>query len=158
MLHVGDKAPEFTSTASDGAHVSLASYRGQKHVVLYFYPKDFTSVCTRETCGFRDMLSGLSEDDTVVIGVSTDDDASHEKFRAAHQVSFPLLADPQKTIARQYGAAGGLFGVLGMTKRLTFVIDKNGTIAEILGGAFDANKHVEGARRALERLRASASA
>lgn len=156
MPNVGEQAPDFSATASDGTAVRLSDFRGKKNVILYFYPKDFTPTCTRETCGFRDLLAKLGNEETVVIGVSADDDRSHEQFREKHQVSFPLLADPDKAIARKYGAAGGLTGMLGMTKRLTFVIDKNGLIAEQLSGMFDAGKHVEGARKALERLAASA--
>ena len=134
----------------------LSDFRGQKNVILYFYPKDFTPTCTKETCGFRDLLTKLGSESTAVIGVSADDDSSHESFREKHEVNFPLVADPKKEIAKKYGAAGGLTGVLGMTKRLTFVIGKDGVIAEVLSGMFSADKHVEGARKALERLAASA--
>ncbi len=156
MPEIGDLAPDFSSVASDGTAVTLSEHRGKRNVILYFYPKDFTPTCTRETCGFRDLLSKLGSDTTAVIGVSADDDSSHEDFRAKHEVNFPLVADPDKKIAKLYGAAGGLTGVLGMTKRLTFVIGKDGRIAEALTGMFDASKHVEGARKALERLTASA--
>lgn len=156
MLEVGDQAPDFSATSSDGSVVKLSNYTGTKNVILYFYPKDFTSVCTKETCGFRDLLQKLGNEHTVVIGVSSDSDAKHEQFRQAYNVDFPLLADPDKRIATLYGAAGGLFGVLGMTKRLTFVIGKDGRIAAKLAGSFSADVHVEGARKALERLSASA--
>lgn len=140
-------------TASDGSTVSLADYRGKKNVVLYFYPKDFTPVCTRETCGFRDMLAELGDDTTAVIGVSADDDASHEEFRSKHQVNFALLTDHDGALAKRFGAtASGLGSLLSKTKRLTFVIDKNGTIVEILEGALSASKHVDGARAALAKL------
>lgn len=156
MPEVGDQAPDFSATSSDGSAVKLSDYVGQKNVILYFYPKDFTSVCTKETCGFRDLLQKLGGEHTVVIGVSTDSDAKHEEFRQAYDVDFPLLADPDKRIATLYGAAGGLFGVLGMTKRLTFVIGQDGRIAAKLAGSFSADAHVEGARKALARLSASA--
>lgn len=156
MPEVGDRAPDFSATASDGSLVKMSDFAGKKNVILYFYPKDFTSVCTRETCGFRDLLQKLGGEHTVVIGVSADSDAKHEEFREAYKVDFPLLADPDKNIAKMYGATGGLFGVLGMTKRLTFVIGKDGKIAEKLAGAFSADTHVEGARKALERLSAAA--
>ena len=152
MPEVGERAPDFSATASDGSAVSLAALRGKKNVVLYFYPRDFTAVCTRETCGFRDLLEQLGGDETEVIGVSSDSDAKHEDFRAEHRVGFPLLADADKRIAKLYGASGGLFGVLGMTSRITYVIGKDGTIAAKLAGAFSAAKHVEGARDALAKL------
>ena len=156
MPEVGERAPDFSATASDGTAVKMSDYTGQKNVVLYFYPKDFTSVCTRETCGFRDMLQKLGGNETAIVGVSTDSDSKHEEFREAHQVNFPLLADPKKEIAKLYGAAGGMFGLLGWTKRLTFVIGKDGIIADKFEGAFSADVHVEGARKALARLSTSA--
>lgn len=156
MLAAGDLAPDFSATSSAGTAVKLSDYRGKKNVILYFYPKDFTSVCTKETCGFRDLLGKLGNGDTEVIGVSADSDSSHEDFRKKYELGFPLLADPDKKIAKLYGAYGGLTGVLGMTKRITFVIGKDGKIAEALDGFFSADRHVEGARMALERLAASA--
>src|SRR5258706_15527782 len=105
-LRVGQKAPDFDLTSSAGDRLRLSDFRGKKNVVLYFYPHDFTPVCTRETCGFRDMMSELAGKDTEVIGVSFDDDASHEAFRKEHSVPFALVADTQRALAKTYEATG----------------------------------------------------
>lgn len=156
-LQIGDQAPDFSATSSDGRAIALADYRGKKNVVLYFYPKDFTSVCTKETCGFRDLIGALGDEHTEIIGVSADSDDSHEKFRDAYQVPFPLLTDRDKHIGRAYEVWGGLGSLLGMVKRVTFVIDKQGRIADRLEGAFSAATHVDGAKAALLRLQAAES-
>src|SRR5262245_60599967 len=98
-LPIGSQAPDFDVTArQSGAsrRLRLSDFRGQKNVVLYFYPRDFTPVCTAEACGFRDMYEELASQDTEVIGVSVDDDASHDRFAAHHHVTFPLVADPER--------------------------------------------------------------
>jgi thioredoxin-dependent peroxiredoxin len=149
-LAIGSIAPEINATASNGTRVLLSSYRDKRPVVLYFYPRDFTRVCTAETCGFRDLQVELGE--TVqVIGVSTDDDESHRKFSAEYNVSFPLLADTDKQIAKAYGAWGGLMQLVG-AKRITYVIDQKGTISGVVEGAFSADKHIAGVRELLTKL------
>ncbi len=154
-LAAGQPAPDFDVVAADGRHLRLADLRGQKNVVLYFYPADFTAVCTRETCGFRDAYAELAGQDTEVVGISVDDDGSHRKFADKYQVTFPLVSDPDRTLARRYDAAGGLLhGLLGKTARVTYVIDKAGTIAAVFRGELSASKHVDGARATITRLRA----
>ena len=150
-LAVGDTAPEF-SGESDGAKISLADYRGKKNVVLYFYPGDFTLVCTREACGFRDIYEDLKSGDTEVIGVSTDSNDSHKKFIAEYKLPFPLLSDKDKKIATAYGAKGLVADILGKVARVTYVIDKNGKIAAVLKSELSASKHVDGVKEALAKL------
>jgi thioredoxin-dependent peroxiredoxin len=152
MIRVGDEAPTFRVRAADGNEVDLAAYRGQKNVVVYFYPKDFTNVCTKETCGFRDLLAELGGESVQIIGISTDSDESHVEFAAKYQVQFPLIADPKKEIAKKFDAGGGFFGILGMTKRITFVINKAGMVEGVIEGAMSAEKHVEGVRAMLKKL------
>src|SRR5260370_40631868 len=106
-LAVGDPAPDFDVASSDGRRFKLEDFRGKKNLVLYFYPRDFTLVCTQEVCGFRDMYEELVGHDTEVIGVSVDDDSSHKGFAKKHNVSFPLVADTEKGLAKKYGAVGG---------------------------------------------------
>ena len=89
-IEAGKKAPAFTLTDARGAKVSLADFAG-KHVVLYFYPKDDTPGCTKEACGFRDLWKDIQKTGAVVVGVSPDGGASHEKFRAKYKLPFPLL-------------------------------------------------------------------
>jgi thioredoxin-dependent peroxiredoxin len=153
MLKVGQQAPAFDVTASDGKRIRLEDFRGKKNVVLYFYPKDFTRVCTTETCGFRDMYDDLvTNKDTEVIGVSLDSDDSHKRFATEHRVTFPLIADKDRSLAKSYEAIGPLRGLLGIVKRVTFVIDKQGTIRAILEAELSADTHLNGVTAALDKL------
>jgi peroxiredoxin Q/BCP len=152
-LKIGDPAPAFDVTSSDGRRLRLADYAGKKNVVLYFYPADFTPVCTAEACGFRDMYADLSGADTEVIGVSVDDDEKHRAFARKHQVPFPLVADPDKSLARSFDAAGGLIDQLrGKTARITYVIGKDGKIHGVFDSLIFAKKHLDGVRETLRRL------
>jgi peroxiredoxin Q/BCP len=152
MLKVGQEAPAFEVTSSDGRTIKLADYRGKKSVVLFFYPKDFTKVCTAEVCGFRDMYEDLAGKDVEVIGVSLDSDASHTKFATQHKVPYPLVADKDRSLAKKYEAIGGLGGLLGITKRVTYLIGKDGKVAAVFDGMFDDGVHVGGVREAVGRL------
>ena len=105
MIDEGKKASAFSLEGSDGAVHGLESYRGQK-VVIFFYPKDNTPGCTKEACGFRDYGSELKKLGVVVLGVSKDSLKSHDKFIADHQLNFPLLSDPDKSMMIEYGAWG----------------------------------------------------
>jgi len=156
MLKVGQEAPSFEAVASNGTTVRLADYRGQKNVVLFFYPKDFTKVCTAEVCGFRDMYKDLAGKETEVIGVSLDSDSSHEKFAAEYKLPYPLVADKGRKLAKSYEAVGGLGGLIGITKRVTYVIDKKGVIVGAFDGTFDENPHLGGVRETVAKLSASA--
>src|SRR5262245_9920744 len=157
-LKVGDQAPPFDVKASDGRRVALADLVGKKNVVLYFYPKDFTMVCTAEACGFRDMYDDLVADDTEVIGVSVQDDESHGKFAARYRVPFPLVADIDKSLAKLYEAVGGVRSLFGVTKRVTYVIDKQGKIAGVFDSELRAGVHLDGVKDTIKRLRGSGSA
>jgi peroxiredoxin Q/BCP len=101
----GKAAPAFTLADAKGTKVALADFRG-KNVILYFYPKDDTPGCTKEACGFRDAWKELGKLDTVVLGVSADDAASHQKFIGKHKLPFPLLSDPGHKVMARYGAWG----------------------------------------------------
>jgi peroxiredoxin Q/BCP len=133
MIQEGRKAPDFSLASSEGGEVRLADLRG-KTVVLYFYPKDDTPGCTREACAFRDSQSALKKKGVVVLGVSGDSLSSHEKFKAKYKLNFPLLSDPDRTVAKKYGAWGEkvLYGkkTVGMI-RSTFVIDGEGVVRKV---------------------------
>jgi peroxiredoxin Q/BCP len=132
-LTVGQPAPAFTLPASDGGELSLASLRGQK-VVLYFYPKDNTSGCTAQACGFRDKLPAIQEKGAVVIGVSRDSGRSHQGFAAKHALPFTLLTDADHAVHELYGAWGEktMYGkkVMGVI-RTTVLIDEEGVILDV---------------------------
>ncbi len=129
----GTRAPEFTLAADDGTTVSLGSLAGRP-VVLYFYPKDDTSGCTTEACEFRDHWHEVRRAGAMVLGVSPDGVASHQRFKAKYALPFPLLADPDHAVAERYGVWGekrmygrAYHGVL----RTTFLIDGEGRIAKV---------------------------
>ena len=132
-LKVGDLAPAFTAKVTDGTTLSLSQLRG-KNVILYFYPKDDTSGCTKEACAFRDAYADFKAKGAVILGVSTDTVASHVKFTNKYTLPFPLLADEDKQIATAYGVWGekSFMGrkYLG-TFRVTFLINPQGKIAQI---------------------------
>jgi peroxiredoxin Q/BCP len=132
-LQVGDPAPLFSALSTDGSTVSLERLRGQS-VILYFYPKDDTSGCTKEACAFRDVYSEFKAKGAVILGVSTDSVSSHVKFTTKYQLPFPLLADEDKKIVNAYGAWGekSFMGrkYLGIY-RITYLIDPQGKIARI---------------------------
>jgi thioredoxin-dependent peroxiredoxin len=152
-LKVGQPAPDFTVTAADGRELKLADFRGKKNVVLYFYPADFTAVCTKETCGFRDSYEDLASKDTEVIGVSVDDDASHRKFAEKYKVPFALVSDPQRALSEKFGATGGLLDlVMKKSRRITYVIDKQGVIKGVFQGELSADKHVKGAKGVIDSI------
>ncbi len=133
MLNEGDKAPDFTAKDDQGNDVSLKDFRGKK-VVLYFYPKDNTSGCTIEACDFRDNLGRIKRKDAVVLGVSPDSEKSHGKFKSKFDLSFPLLADEDKTLVNAYGVwkEKSMYGRKYMgVERTTFLIDEKGKIAKI---------------------------
>jgi peroxiredoxin Q/BCP len=133
---VGDPAPDFSSHATDGGTIRLADYRGKK-LVLYFYPMDDTPGCTAQACSLRDFNRDIAAKGAAILGVSAQDEASHQKFTARHKLNFPLLADKGQKVAKAYGVAGsGLFGIarglIGMNERVTFIIDEQGKIAHVL--------------------------
>jgi thioredoxin-dependent peroxiredoxin len=124
-LSVGDTAPTFTVNDTNGNPVSLSNFAG-KTVVLYFYPKDDTPGCTKEACSFRDNYSVYQGKDIVVLGVSTDDETSHQQFTQKFNLPFPLLADTDGAITKAYDVDGG-----GYAKRVTYVIDGSGKISQV---------------------------
>jgi len=133
MLKEGDKAPNFTSVDQDGNKVKLSDLKGER-VVLYFYPKDDTPGCTKEACSFRDADDVFKEKGIKVLGVSTDDEKSHQKFISKYQLPFDLLADTDHSIVEAYGVWGekNMYGRKYMgTFRKTFLIDENQKIVKI---------------------------
>lgn len=126
-LAVGTDAPAFTTKDTNGNTVSLSDFAG-KTVVLYFYPKDDTPGCTKQACSFRDAQPEYKGKDVVVLGVSADDESSHQAFTAKYNLNFPLLADTDQALIKAYDVDGG-----GYAKRVTYVIDPNGKIIHVDG-------------------------
>lgn len=140
-LKIGDKAPAFVGKDQDGKSVALSSFAGKK-VVLYFYPKDQTPGCTAQACNLRDNIDMLTQQGYTVLGVSTDDEASHRAFREKYNLPFTLIADTDKAINQQYGVwvekerEGKKF--MG-TARTTFLINEQGVITDIIANVDTAN-------------------
>lgn len=133
-LKESDKAPHFSASASNGKTVSLKGFLGKKRVILYFYPKDDTPGCTVEACGFRDKIKAVEAKGAVVLGVSPDGVASHNKFIEKFKLPFVLLADEEKKLCQAYGVwvKKNMYGreYMGVA-RTTFVIGKDGRIEKI---------------------------
>ena len=135
-MQIGDQAPELLGIDEDGQEIRLSQFRGQK-LVLYFYPKDNTAGCTAEACSLRDNYSELRKRGYAVVGVSVDSAASHQKFKAKHELPFPLIADVDHTLLEAMGAWGekSMYGKKTMgTIRTTFVINEEGIIEQIFAG------------------------
>ncbi len=127
-ISIGDIAPDFELPSDTGKTVKLSEYRGQR-VILYFYPKDFTSGCTTQACGFRDNFDRIQEKNAVVLGVSPDSVESHAKFREAYHLPFPLLADRDHRVAEMYGVWRSGLPLPGVI-RSHFVIDEKGIVED----------------------------
>lgn len=124
-LSVGTNAPAFTTTDDQGNSVSFADFQG-KTVVLYFYPKDDTPGCTKQAQSFRDSFAEYQNKEMVVLGVSQDDQASHQKFKEKYGLPFKLLVDSDGAITKAYDVDGG-----GYAKRVTYIIDSQGIITHV---------------------------
>ncbi|HKO89349.1 MAG TPA: peroxiredoxin [Burkholderiales bacterium] len=135
-LKVGDPAPDFSALCTEGHQLSLADFRGRK-LVLYFYPMDNTRGCTAQACSLRDHNREIEAMGAAIVGVSAQDRLSHQRFSERYALSFPLLDDSDRRIARAYGALGdGFTGALrsffGLARRVTFIIDERGRIAHVI--------------------------
>lgn len=152
-VEVGSPAPDFTLPADGGASVTLSAFRGRP-VILYFYPKDDTSGCTKEACGFRDLFPDFSSADAVVIGVSKDGVKSHDKFKEKYQLPFSLVADEDTTLAQAYGVwvEKSMYGrkYMGMD-RATFLIDQEGVVRQVWRKV-KVTGHVEAVLKAVKAL------
>jgi len=148
----GDMAPDFELESDDGSKISLRSFRGRK-VVLYFYPKDMTSGCTKEACAFRDAMPSFEGLGVAVLGVSRDGLESHRKFKEKHDLNFPLLSDPDAAVHKLYGVwrERKMYGRTSMgVERTTFIIGEDGRIEKIFPKVKVAG-HVEQVREFLDR-------
>jgi len=144
----GDKAPDFVGQTSNGTQIRLKDYFGKKNVVLYFYPKDDTKGCTIEACTFRDKLQPIGALWTEVVGVSVDTVESHKKFAEKNGLNFTLVSDQDKQISKTYGV---LSDDGSKADRVTFIIDKEGKIANVFTNV-DVTRHANEIVDALKQL------
>ncbi len=148
-VDVGSKAHDFALPSNSGETVSLSDFLGKRPVVLYFYPKDDTPICTKEACAFRDDLPEFGKLDAEVLGISSDSVGSHASFAAKHELPFALLSDEGGRVRSLYGAKtlGGL-----LPGRATYVVDREGVVRHVFSSQLGARKHVQEALRALRSI------
>ncbi len=146
MLQTNTIAPDFELQDQSGTTVSLSGLLAQGDVILYFYPADFSPVCTVETCAFRDNFADLANVGTQVVGISPQSVASHKRFADSYNVPFPLLSDPGKKVIRAFGVDGP-FG-MGV-RRVTYLVDQAGLISNRVVADFAVSSHVNLVRQTL---------
>lgn len=149
MITTGSAAPDFKLQRSDGQYVSLNDFRGEKNLVVYFYPKDFTRGCTAEACSFRDSYEAFKNLGAEVIGISSDDQKSHQAFVSEHKLPFILLTDKDGSVRKAYGVKKSLGIIPG---RASFVIDKQGIVRHVFVSQTRATTHVDEAMAVLKSL------
>ena len=148
-IDVGDAAPELTLSTQSGEQIRLADYRGKKAVVVFFYPKDGTPVCTKEACAFRDAYEDFVEAGAVVIGVSGDSATRHQAFASNHRLPFVLVSDKDGKARRAFGVPKSMGLLPG---RVTYVIDREGIVRHLFISQFAADRHVQEALDAIREL------
>ena len=148
-IRAGDKAPDFTLPSQTGEPVRLHDRLGERVVVLYFYPRDNTPGCTAEACAFRDSYEAFTDAGAEVIGVSSDSVARHEAFAGRHELPFTLLSDQGGRVRKSYGVPA----VVGLIPgRVTYVIDRQGTVRHSFSSMTNIGQHVSDALRVVRRL------
>lgn len=145
-IGVGDQAPAFTATLQDGGTFDSASVVGRKWLVLFFYPKDDTPVCTKEACAFRDSYEKFVAAGAEVVGVSSDSAASHARFAAKHRLPFPIIADERRELRKLFGVPATLGFLPG---RVTYVIDTAGVVRLVYNAMLASDDHVRQALAAV---------
>ena len=146
MLNVNETAPDFELKDPSGATITLDQLVAKGDLIVYFYPADFSPVCTAEACAFRDSYGGLEEVGTQIVGISPQSYQSHRRFAKSFSIPFPLLSDPRKHAVRAYGVDGPLgFGV----RRVTFLIDQEKTIRNRVVSDLFVNSHADLIRAAI---------
>jgi len=144
-IEVGDAAPELTLTTQNGEQIKLADYRGQRAVVVFFYPRDGT----KEACAFRDAYEDFVEAGAVVIGISGDSEARHQAFASNHRLPFVLVSDKGGKARRAFGVPKSMGLLPG---RVTYVIDREGIVQHVFSSQFAADRHVKEALDAIRKL------
>ena len=150
-IQAGDRAPNFTAETHTGQKISLIDFQGKQAVVLYFYPKDGTAICTKEACAFRDAYEDFVQAGAAVIGVSTDSLDSHRTFATGQRLPFLLISDEDGSLRKLYGVPK-TFGIL--PGRVTYVIDRDGIVRHVFNSQLFAGRHVSEALEIVRKLSA----
>jgi len=150
-IAVGSKVPEFKLLDQNGQEFDIKNVIGKSKLVIYFYPKDETSGCTKEACAFRDQFEVFKRADAVVIGISAQSAESHMNFAKHHNLPFTLLSDPDKTVSKLFGVRNNLLGAL--PGRVTYVADKSGKVVYIFESQTEPTRHVDEALRIIKEMK-----
>ncbi len=149
-LAKGDKIPSFRLKNQNDEWVDIDDHIGQSPLVIYFYPKDDTPGCTREACSFRDSFEDFEAHNARVFGISADSPRSHKRFAEKHRLNFTLLSDPVRTVEKLFGVPRSILGLL--PGRVTYVVDKSGSIQHVFNSQLNADKHVREAIRVIKSM------
>lgn len=147
-LSVGDPAPDFTLPSTEGKDFQLSRTMKAQPLIIYFYPKDFTPGCTAEACGFRDSCEIFRQADLPIVGISQDDVQTHQKFKKAHNLNFPLLSDLKGEVASRYKAR---MPIINFTRRITYLLDDRHRIGAVYENLMGANRHIEEMQKQLQK-------
>lgn len=148
-IAVGDTAPDFKAPVQDGHEIRLSDFQGHQAVVLFFYPKDDSPICTQEACSFRDSYEDFVQAGAAVIGISSDSVASHQSFASSQRLPYLLVSDSSGQIRKAFGVPRSL-GIL--PGRVTYVIDRNGVVRHIFNSQFSGQRHVDEALKTVRQL------
>lgn len=154
MLAIDDLAPDFRAETSDGTTFRLSDYKNKNNIVLFFYTKDFSPICTKQACQFRDEYEYIKGLNCEIIGVSYDSIDRHREFKKANRLPYHLVSDQAKNIARKYEVTR-FGGYLPFVKRVTYVIDKSGMIRNAIHHEFNIVRHVQAVRNTLREIAGS---
>jgi thioredoxin-dependent peroxiredoxin len=149
-IKVGSKIPEFSLPDQDGNLINIKDHIGKNNLVIYFYPKDDTPGCTAEACSFRDQFEVFRDSGAEVFGISSDSVEMHKNFAEKHRLPFRLLSDVNKQARKLFGVPGDMLGLL--PGRVTYIVDKTGTVRRIFNSQLNAEKHVSEALEVLKKL------
>ena len=151
LLKPGERIPHFKLPDQNGEMVDIAKLVGRKNLVIYFYPKDYTTGCTLEACSFRDEYEVFKENDTEVIGINSEGSSRHHSFAKSYHLNFILLSDKDRKVEKLFGVKRIFLGLL--TGRVSFVVDKQGIIRHVFTSRSQAAKHVEEALKVIKSLK-----
>ncbi|MCT4623615.1 MAG: peroxiredoxin [Schleiferiaceae bacterium] len=149
-IAAGDKMPQFSLKDDQGLDYSPNQWEGKKNVVIYFYPKDDTPGCTKESCSFRDHKEEFDAVDAVIIGVSSDGKESHQKFKQKYNLTYTLLSDTKKEARKLFGVPTSLLGLI--PGRVTYVFDKKGNCVKVFNSQTKPEKHIDESLEVLKAL------
>lgn len=139
-IKIGKKAPDFSLPSTSGKDFKLSKDFFGKSCIIYFYPKDFTGGCTAQACEFRDEFETFRDLDIPIVGISRDDMATHNRFKKAYQLPFELLSDTDGKVCKAYDA---LVPILGLPKRITYLLDEGHVVKDVFQDMFNAKGHIK---------------